>query len=255
MLLFELYYRRQSRWLVVYSLITIHFLLMGLMSSGLTNIWQFVISIFTQPLASIVIFPILFIIMIADLVSANYSDRFTDYTLTRFKSRAAWFLSKIGVLIVSAFLFTVTSIAIALFLAICIGFPMESAWSEHSLLDHQEMPLSDLLMIIVVYTCTLAAFGSFVIMISLFVRSARAAGWIGAIMSLIGYSCWMEESLRSYLKWVPTSQILFLSQFPDKNIGSLFTIQWSFTYNSLLFILSLLVCISIIRRVDLSKSV
>ncbi|CAH1212226.1 hypothetical protein PAECIP111893_03504 [Paenibacillus plantiphilus] len=254
MLLFELYYRRQSRWLVVYSLITIHFLLMGLMSSGLASIWQFVISIFTQPLAAIVIFPILFIIMFADLVSANDSDRFTDYTLTRFKSRVAWFLSKIGVLAVSAFLFTAISIAIALLLAICIGFPMESISSEHSLVGKQSMPLSDLLMIIVVYTCTLAAFGTFVIMISLFTRSARAAGWIGAIMSLIGYGCWMEESLRTYLKWTPTSQML-VSQLADSNRGSLLTIQWSFTYNSFLFVLSLLVCISIIRKVDLSKSV
>lgn len=254
MLLFELYYRRQSRWLVIYSLITIHFLLMGLMSSGMTNIWQFVISNFTQPLAAIVIFPILFIIMIADLVTANNSVRFTDYTLTRFKSRVAWFLSKIGVLAVSAFLFTGISIAIALLLAICIGFPMESIWSEHSLVGKQSMPLSDLLMIIVVYTCTLAAFGTFVIMISLFTQSARAAGWIGAIMSLIGYGCWMEESLRTYLKWTPTSQML-VSQLADNNMGSLFTIQWSFTYNSILFVLSLLVCISIIRRIDLSKSV
>lgn len=255
MLLFELYYRRQSRWLIVYSLVTIHILLMGLMSSGLTSVWQFIISIFTDELAAIIIFPILFIIVIADLVSANYSDRFTDCTLTRYKSRGSWLLSKIGVLFASAFIFTLVNILIAFLLAICIGFPIYQEWESHSLYNSGDVPLTTLAVIAAAYTCTLTAFGTFVVMLSLLIKSARKAGWIGAILSLAGYACWIEESFRPWLKWSPSCQIIFLSPFLGKYTGNLLTMHWFFFYNAILFLLSLLVCIFVIRKTDLSKTI
>lgn len=253
--LIQLFHKRKGRWVIALCLILISsFIIKNSSLFEPLTIWDFIISPLTHQVNCLIIIPSIFLFIISDIIMIDINDQYIGLVITRTKSRIEWLISKISVLFMAAFLFTLICIVIYLIVGIGSGMSFNNSWNSHSLFNVNISPFVILLMISTVYVFTLTAVGTLIMVISLFTYNSIIAWMLGVIISTLSYVSW--HSYKGILKWMPTGQMMFLSQFPNKLIANIedFTLYWSYAYNILLFMSALLLAWFRIRHMKLTKS-
>jgi hypothetical protein len=215
------------------------------------NVLDYIINALTQQFNCMVMLPSIFLILVADLILSDLNNGYAGLILTRARSRLSLLLAKICVLFVCAFLFTMICTVIYLISGLLSGLPLDFTWSSHSLFTEETSPSFVLIMIECLYIFGLTAYGTFLLMVSLILRNTVFTWGTGAFMNILSYVAWLK--MREIEKWFPTSQMMFLSQYPNKLIVNTpgFTTHWSLTYHFLLFTFSVLLGLLLFRRINL----
>lgn len=250
--LLQLFFQRKWRWLIITAIIVGIYLLMIGTGVQEQNLWGGLVFVFSQQFICMVVMPSLFICLIVDLIVDDIGNGLIGYTLPRSKSRISWLLAKVISLFASAFIFTSICLLVYLALSLMMGLPMEKGWVS-ILFNIPIAPITVVITIMINYILTLTAFGMFILMLSILTRNAILSWAIGAIISIMGYVSWMYLAFRPFNQWFPTAQMMFLSQIPNKITEDLFTVQWSISYNIVLFITSFFISFYRIRKMNLSR--
>ncbi|MDN5363091.1 MAG: hypothetical protein PWQ91_152 [Eubacteriales bacterium] len=195
------------RWFLV-PLLAVALVALGLADIGTgkwglspANQWDILLWVFNQPFLVVFLFPAVFSALVADFVSFEWESGWLFFTGGRISSRALWWWSKVGAVALLAVFFT----GVMFF---CVGIAgalatsWEWTWSQLVHLSGWDYPgglaANSLSMppplvmvkIFLLLSTGLAALGTVVLAVSLFVRRAFAGWVIGALISLFSYAAW-----------------------------------------------------------------
>jgi ABC-type transport system involved in multi-copper enzyme maturation permease subunit len=249
--------RRRWRWLIALALVLAFSLLSThnvLEEFRPLNNWDYLVTSLTDVFTSMLILPIVFLLLVIDLVVEDFHAGYAGLTLTRARSRVSWMLAKIAALFGAALLFSVGSLLVCVIGGLVSGMPFESGWSAHSLLPSSVSPFFAVIMILTLYVVTLTAFGTLVLMSTLFSRGTVAPWIVAVALCILSYFTWKFTAYRPIYKWMPTGHMSFLTYFPNRLTEDLMTLNWAFAYNIALFLAALVLGLWRIRVMNLSKS-
>lgn len=218
------------------------------------SIWDHFISTFSHQFISLIFFPTLYGLLIADLILHDLKENYAPVILARVSSRVSWYLAKVSTLFYVAFLFVVVAAGMWLFAGLLKGLPWDT-FSHPTFLNAEKMGQSPFLLLVLMllfYIVGLTTVGTFILWLSLQIENSILA-W-GGIVLLSLLSMVAFNANRALFLWLPLSQLMFKVHYPydllDPDLQP-FTIPWSGTYLSLWFLLSLFLGWLRIRRMNL----
>lgn len=208
------------------------------------NQWDILLGIFDGQFIVMVILPLIFWAMIADLITYD-TEGFTNLTFVRLRTRATWWWSKIGAIGLEALIYTGVLVCIALLVCIFI-VPFSSGWSSLAMhtnwsysggltLEYVHIPpLEIMLKALGLIYLGLFASGVFVAVLGFITKHAFTSWSIGTIMALLSYAARISPRC---MMWVPTMQMLlsFHREF-NMNVPHSLSLFWSIGYDILLLL-------------------
>jgi hypothetical protein len=213
---------RNSRWRVVplfaIGLVGISILDLTRLSDGLraANQWDILLETFDDPFKVAVLLPTVYLTMIADAVTRDF-DGWGYMIWSRGLSRAKWWWSKLGSLVVTTFLYT----GIIWLTAVLVSLPFvrwEWTWSQlvfsyrggfpaHQL--HVPPPVI-LIKIWGLITLDLFVVGVGIVLLAFILRHAGVAWIVGAAVCIISYGV-MWISPPQHWIWAPTLHLVLVT--------------------------------------------
>lgn len=219
------------------------------------SIWDHLISTFSHQFISLIFFPVLYTLLIADLVLHDLKENYAPFILARASSRVSWYLAKVSTLFYVAFLFVIVAVGMWLTAGLLKGLSWDTF--SHPIFQHAgelgQSPFLLLALMLLFYIVGLTVAGAFVLWLSLQLENSILA-W-GGIVLLGLLSMAAFNANRALFIWLPLSQLMFKIHYPydqlDPKLRS-FTISWSGIYLVLWLLLSLIFGWLRVRRMNLS---
>lgn len=242
------------RWAIIFTIIFLA-VFIDVNIYPATNTWDVLVEVFTQNfLLCMVIFPILFLLLITDLITRDWKSGFVIFIASRMPSRLYWVLSKTGIILLTSFCFIAGIVIIAILVSLLHGVPLSWSWSEQRILLTPAPPFEVFYIILVVYWVTLSAFGTCIVFISMVIRNTVLSWGLGAVLSFFSFLSWWYFQFHFLFLWMPTAQLHFLAMYPNVLVEMFegFSMKWSISYNAILFAVSFIGMWLIIRKVDIS---
>lgn len=258
--LISLFTRRKWYWLsfcslwLVFSVMAKFLVGPAIRAGEVVSVWDFMIASLTQKFLSIVLVPILFLLLIADLIIRDFNDGYLGYIMNRVSRRTTWFIAKSIALFSASFLFTAI-IGVFLFIAGVIWqIPLVNslhhplgAFAQQLRLVPAYMPFTMLSFCVI----GLTAFGMFILTLSMFVRNSTILLGIGLFLAVLSYGTYIYyPQLAMYL---PTTHLKFDHHAPFNPHKHAITLTWSFVYAIILFSVSFLVGLFKSRTMNLTR--
>lgn len=219
------------------------------------SIWDHLISTFSHQFISLIFFPVLYTLLIADLLLHDLKENYAPFILARASSRVSWYLAKVSTLFYVAFLLVVVAAGMWLTAGLLKGLSWDT-FSHPTFLHAEELGQSPFLLLalmLLFYIVGLTVAGAFVLWLSLQLENSILA-W-GGIAFLGVLSMVTFNASRELFIWLPLSQLMFKVHYPYDQLEPdlhTFTIPWSGTYLIIWFLLSLFLGWLRMRRMNLS---
>ncbi|WP_042228283.1 ABC transporter permease [Paenibacillus popilliae] len=245
---YQLMIRRKWRWAFIIFIVAIYALLqfLYLPEPDIVSIYSFLILLFNQHFFAMVLVPMLFLIIITDLLLQDQRTGYVQYTFVRNRSRLSWFMAKIIVLFLSAFVFVTTSFGVV----IGIGMMANLPWGfDEFVIQLETPPAVSAISMFGLYIFTLSGFGSLVIFLSILWSHVVWVWVVGSTLALASYLIWFNMS-QEWVAWLPTTQIMYFLHVPNNKFAPIdgFTMKWSITYTFMLFVGFGLINFSVVRK-------
>ncbi|MCJ7841736.1 ABC transporter permease [Lederbergia sp. NSJ-179] len=151
------------------------------------------------------IFPVLFAVLIADLITVDFDDGFIHMILARAESRFHYIITKCGVILMMAVLFTCLVIATALLVATVFRIPFSGDRYHYLFLaDHNASSLFIYFIILSSFILGLTFIGMLTLVLSVYTRGAGVAVGVMILLGFIHNVFYVIDS--PFLLWLPFTQ-------------------------------------------------
>lgn len=151
------------------------------------------------------IFPVLFAVLIADLITADFDDGFIYLVLSRLESRFHYLITKCAIVFLMAIIFTCLVVITALFVVAVFRIPFSGETYHYLFLaDQRASSIMTYVMILTTFILGLTFIGMLTLVISVY---TRGAGIAVAVIILLGFIHNIFYVLGSpFLLWLPFTQ-------------------------------------------------
>lgn len=202
-------------------------------------------------------FPILFSILVADLISADFDSGYINLILPRVKSRLNYIACKFFMVLFISVLFTALILIFKVVVALIIGMPFNGELYVYVFMMLKNNNILNIYLYTMLYFISgLTLIGMLTILISLYIKSAGVS--IGIIV-LIGFL----HNVFYIMRWdsialLPLSQyILGLhNEFAPFGIGSsYFTLKFSFVYMWVSILIIFIFILNKVKKHDIRRNI
>lgn len=235
---YQLLIAKKWRWLWIICMISLYsFLrLISLPANVTLSVMEFVILVCNQHFFIIALIPLLFLVIITDLLGIEHKTTFMHYAFVRNHSRWRWFMAKLTVLFLASFLLIIINLLIITSTALLAGL----SWTNHvAMFDLPVPPIISLISILSLTVCSLFYFGSLVTMFALWCNRIIGVWIFGSTVAFVSYFTWFKGD-GSVVKWLPTTHMMYFLHVSNSQVNAIagFTLSWSFVYT----LLSIICC-------------
>ncbi|MGZ4133669.1 MAG: hypothetical protein ACXVC1_00690 [Tumebacillaceae bacterium] len=236
--LMHLLVRRKGRWLSLIAILALYtiFILINIPHTQSPSVMQLMMLVLNQHFFTVMIIPILFLVLVADLLLIDQRSGYLQYTFVRYRSRLGWFVAKLVTMFFAAFLVTLICFAVSSAIGMIAGLPWRLS---DPVLGMNVYPLPGLVSILLLFVFTLTSFGCLVLTVSLFVHNPVFVWVLGSALAMASYFIWFRFQTGMAL-WMPTTQLLYILHAPNDLIKPVdgFTMNWSLVYTGTLFVVA-----------------
>lgn len=225
-------------------------------------LWDYIFSAFAEPIAVIVVIPILYCYLIADIITKDYEGGYITFLLSRIPNRTYYYISKIVVVLITSNLMVMIYMLALFIVAIVYRLPMQGhAYyiTTKLVMESHGSIFSLLILQYGLFTMVLNALGIIILVLSLLFNNC-VVPFIGtAILMVQGQNTIFADHTDSFytllvqnLLWMHTP-FYYTGNEVKWNKLQKFTVRYSIEFLLGISLVFLIIGFFKIRKMNLSK--
>jgi hypothetical protein len=266
----QYFYLNYKKWL--YTLVMLFFLCIGLKylspetflpTGAKLNLWDYVFSSLSYPLAILLVIPISYCYLIGDIFTRDFEGGYIEFFLSRISNRVTYFISKATIIFITSNLFFVCYLTNLFIVSLIYKLPFSGKCYYEVVtcsIKEGNHIIATLAIQYELFIITLCTLGLFILIISMIFNNS-VYGFIGVIILVLqGHDAVFNNNSRVFFSPIAQGILALHSPFCFYVISGKsdlvlrkFTINYSLKYLKLMLLLFLAIGCFRIRNMNISR--